>query len=313
MTEKLKKIIIYISSGFVGILFFLAVLLTANSRLPSFEKIFGVFLEYGYGNFASETANFGMSVHFMSVGHADSIYIKCEGRNILIDAGDKEETGKVLDYLKKQNVWSLDMIVVTHPHKDHIGQMYEVIENIEIKDFVMSEIPGELTPHFSVYKKMLSALERKNLKIHKIRAKESFLMENLEIEILGPGKIYEKMNNNSVVMRAKYGDNSFLFMGDAEKEAESDMLKSGADLRANVLKVGHHGSNTSTTKKFLREVNPEYAVISVGKSRHNLPKTSVIRRLKESGCKVYRTDVDGTVVFMTNGNGVEVLKERGVA
>ena len=160
---------------------------------------------------------------------------------------------------------------------------------------------------------MLESIQNKKLKIKLAHAGEKFILGSLKINILSPCKHYDNLNNNSVVMRLEYGNESFMFTGDAEKEAENDMIQNNFDLNASVLKVGHHGSNTSTTKTFLEKVNPKFSIISVGKDRNKLPKKSVIKRIKKFGSEIYRTDVYGTVVLKTNGNGITISTERKVA
>ncbi len=254
-----------------------------------------------------------MCVHFLDVGKADCIYIKCENKNILIDAADKDVSNSVVEYLCRQNINKLDLVVVTHPHRDHIGQMEDVVNNFKIDNFIMSEIPLEIIPTSITYKKMLESIKNKNLKIKLVHSGEKFTLGNLKIDILGPYKQYDNLNNNSVVMRLEYGNESFIFTGDAEKEAEKDMIQNNLNLKASVLKVGHHGSSTSTTKNFLKKVNPQFSIVSVGKDRNKLPKENIIKRIKKSGSDVYRTDIYGTIILKTNGDGIDISTERRIA
>ncbi|MDR1627371.1 MAG: MBL fold metallo-hydrolase [Oscillospiraceae bacterium] len=277
------------------------------------EKIYQVFNKLNSLELKSDNNEYNMCVHFLDVGKADCIYIKCEDKHILIDAANKDVSSGVVEYLCRQNVDKLDLVIATHPHSDHIGQMHDVINSFEIDNFVMSEIPQKIIPTFTTYKKMLKSIQDKQLKIKLVHAGEKFTLGNLKINILSPCRQYDNLNNNSVVMRLEYGNDSFIFMGDAEKEAENDMVKSNLNLDSTVLKVGHHGSSTSTTKDFLEKVAPEFSIISVGKNIHKLPKKNIIKRIKKTGSKVYRTDTHGTIILRTNGKGIDVLTERRIA
>ncbi len=252
-----------------------------------------------------------MQVHFLDAGKADCAYIKCKDKHILIDAADVETTNSVVEYLKRQNVSKFDLIVVSHPHRDHIGQMDNVINEFEIDKFIMSEISDGIVPTSVTYEKMLKSLINHKVDVQNVTVGKIFLIGDTKIEIFGPINEYDNLNNNSIVLKITYGTVSFLFTGDAEKQEEFDIMNSGADLKSTVLKVAHHGSNTSSTQKFLGKILPEYAIISVGPDRSNLPKTSVLERLKKFGTKIYRTDLNGTIIFLTDGEKIDILKERG--
>lgn len=251
-----------------------------------------------------------MSVHILDVGKADAIHINSGDKNILIDAGDVDITNPVTEYLKKNNISKLDFIIATHPHRDHIGGMKDIINQFSIEKFMMPEVPESITPTSKTYESMLSALSQNNIFVDKPHPGNNFNIGNMEISILGPKQQYNNLNNNSVVVKIKYLDKSFLFMGDAESESESDLLLSDYNLKSDVLKVGHHGSKTSTTQKFLDAVLPEYAVISVGPDSNNLPKADIINRIKKNNIKLYRTDINGDVTFITDGNTIEIETEK---
>ena len=226
-----------------------------------------------------------MSVHFLNVGKADCAYIKCGEYNMLIDAADREPTNVVVEYLKRQGVSKLDLVVVSHPHRDHIGQMAEVIREFKVDKFIQPQVPNEIIPVSMSYEKMLKALKEKNVKVTNI-------------------------NNNSVVLKIKYSDISFLFTGDAEKLEENEILEKGYDLKSTVLKVGHHGSRTSSGENFLANVLPQYAVVSVAPDRNNLPKQDVINRISKYCKNIYRTDLNGTIVMLTDGKNLKVTTEK---
>ena len=306
--QKNIKIIIALSVVAASILSFLFL-----KNYLGLDQLYHVFDKINSGEFEKDNTEYSMCVHFLDVGKADCIYIKCENKNILIDAADKDVSNSVVEYLCRQNINKLDLVAVTHPHRDHIGQMEDVVNNFKIDNFIMSEIPLEIIPTSITYKKMLESIKNKNLKIKLVHAGEKFTLGNMKINILSPYKQYDNLNNNSVVMRLEYGNESFVFTGDAEKEAENDIIKNGFNLNASVLKVGHHGSNTSTTKNFLEKVNPKVSIISVGKDKNKLPKENIIKRIKKSGSEIYRTDIYGTVILRTNGNGIDISTERRIA
>lgn len=253
---------------------------------------------------------YDMSVHIMDLGKADSIYIQCKDKNILIDAGDKEIHNRVLEYLNKRSIPNFDLVVVTHPHRDHIGGMEDVINKFSISKFIMPQLKDGVMSTTTTYKNMLLAIEKKNISPQLPKPGESFNIGDMKVEILAPNKVYDDVNNYSVVTKITYGNDSFLFTGDAETLSEHDMISQGFDLQADVLKVGHHGSKTSTSQEFLDAVKPDYAVISVGPDKNNLPKPQIINRLAKNNIKTYRTDFSGTVVFRTNGNGINVFTEK---
>jgi len=264
----------------------------------------------GISDFSSMADNFDMSVHFIDVGKADSIYIKCKDKNILIDAGERSTSDLVNEYLKKQNVKKLDLVIATHPHSDHIGGMPKIIDEFEIAKFIMPELAINDIPTSRSYEKLLKALKAKKLNVITPSPGSEFKLGELNIQTFAPVKQYEKVNDNSVVVKITYKNKSFLFTGDAEKKSESDMINSGANLSADVLKVGHHGSKTSTSSAFLNHVNPRYAVICVGEDRYNLPKKVTIDRLKNKQIKIFRTDIHGTVILATDGDKITAFTEK---
>ncbi len=251
-----------------------------------------------------------MAVHFLDVGDADCSYIKCGEVNILIDAADKEPKGKVVNYLKNQGVEKLDLVVATHPHRDHIGQMSEVLDNFEVSQFIEPEIPEEANAVTVTYERMLETLANKNISANLVSAGFSADIGDLKIEVLGPiSQDSENLNNNSVVLRITYKNVRFLFMGDAEKAEEQEILSKNYDIKSDILKVGHHGSTTSTTQKFLHEVSPKYAVVSVSKDKHRARKPYVMDRLKKfCGDDIYVTGECGNVIASTDGEKINFTK-----
>ena len=257
-----------------------------------------------------EADAYDLSVHFIDVGKADGIYIRCNGKHILIDSGDVEYSGTVTNYLKRQGVEVLDMVVVTHFDRDHIGGMANVLMEFEVKRFLMPELPEELVPDSAAYETMIYALGARRVPAESPDIGDRFSLGGMEIRVLGPQRVYDDMNDNSILLKMTYGEISFLFMGDAEENAEKDLLEQGYDLRSTVLKVGHHGSKTSTSQELLDAVMPQAAVISVGEDRNELPKTQVLDRLSENGAAVFRTDLNGTIVMASNGDMLHIFMEK---
>ncbi|SRR6266540_1039677 len=260
-----------------------------------------------------------LQIYALDVGQGDSaLIITPEGKSVLIDAGPPQAADEVAAALRKRDVRSLDLAVATHPHADHIGGMRQVIENFGVKNFLDS---GKDYPSME-YKRMQLAIEEKGIKFIPAKKGMKFDLDSgVGLEVLNPqgndqwitevrrGGSVE--NANSVVLRLGYGNFSMLFTGDAETETEDLMMKSGVPLRAQVLKVGHHGSRYATSVRFLEAVAPEAAVISCGAdNRYGHPARQTLDRLLKAGVKVYRTDLNGDIAIVTDGNTFEIHPAR---
>lgn len=245
-------------------------------------------------------------VDIIDVGQGDSTFIRFpNNKTMLIDAGSRSESSKVINYIESRGVDKIDYLVATHPHEDHIGGMADIIKTFDIGDIYMPKI----THTTKTFKNMIYAIKDKGLKIKPAKGgTEIFKDDAINIDILAPNKSkYEGLNNYSVVVKITYQNTSFLFTGDAERISENEMLNAGYNLRANVLKVGHHGSNSSTTKKFLEAVSPEIAIISCGKdNKYNHPHKEVINRLDKFGTKIYTTVNNGDISIESNGQDIIV-------
>jgi len=245
-----------------------------------------------------------LKVHFLDVGQGDSILIKLpNGKNMLVDAGKNESASTIINYLKNEGVKKLDYLVGTHPHEDHIGSLDTVIENFEISEILMPKA----TNNTQTYRDVLTAIKKKGLQVTTAKAGVDIINDvDLSIKILAPcGKDYESLNNFSAVIKIKYGDVAFLLMGDAEELSEKEILASGADVNAQVLKVGHHGSQSSTSPEFLKAVNPKYAVISVGVGNdYHHPHQFTLNKLQKAEITILRTDQNGSIVFTTDGKEI---------
>lgn len=245
-----------------------------------------------------------LQVFFLDVGQGDSTLIRTpKGQHVLIDGGDNHKGDDVVAYLKQLGVKSLDAIITTHPDADHIGGLDTVIDAIPTKSVYAPRVSHTT----NTYKDFLLAVKNRGLKIKTAKAGLSLPLDGVTAEFVAPVADYGKdLNAWSAVLKVKYKDTSFLFTGDAEERSEVDMLKQPEKLRSDVLKVGHHGSDTSTSQEFLNAVNPTYAVISAGKdNKYGHPKSAIINRLKKSKVTVYRTDTQGTITAVSDGTKIK--------
>ncbi|AGX42841.1 ComEC/Rec2 family competence protein [Clostridium saccharobutylicum] len=262
--------------------------------------IFSIFLVSC--NKSSETMNKSnnMMVHYIDVGQGDSELIQIGDKNILIDAGTSDK--KALDYLKKINITKLDYVIATHPHEDHIGSMDDVINYCTIGTFYAPKV----TTTTKTYENMIDALKKKNLKITVPKVGEQINIDNATLTFLAPNSTkYDDLNNYSIVVKVKYGNNSFLFTGDAEALSEGEILQKQLDIQADVLKVGHHGSSSSTSQDFLNKVNPKYAVISCAKGNdYGHPHKETLDKLKAKNIGIFRTDLSGTIIATSDGSKI---------
>lgn len=247
-------------------------------------------------------------IHFIDVGQADAALVVCDDQTMLIDGGNREDSDLIYSYLKEQDVAYLDYIVCTHGHEDHVGGIAGGLEYADIGTAFCS-----VTSYDSkAFENFVNALDQRGTTITVPSSGDSFSLGSSEVTIIGPIKEdEEEPNNMSIVLRIVYGDTSFLFTGDAEREEEQDILDAGYELKSTVLKVGHHGSDSSTSYPFLYEVDPEYGVISVGQDNsYGHPTEGTLSRLRDADVKVYRTDMQGTVICTSDGQNVTFATER---
>lgn len=246
-----------------------------------------------------------LKVHFIDVGQADAIFIELpNGQSMLIDAGNSDNGAQIMDYIKGWGYSRLDYVIATHPHADHIGGMTAVIDSMEIGRFYMPK--KEQTTR--AFENMVDALAANSVDVYTARSGTTILDEGgLVIRIVAPvAESYADLNDYSAVVHLRYRDNSFLITGDAEMASEEEITE---DIRADVLKIGHHGSDSSTSAAFLSQVNPSYAVISVGEGNtYGHPDDAILSRLEKVGIATYRTDQFGTVVFTSDGSTISVDK-----
>lgn len=282
----------------------MALVLTGCAGLPSAT---------GPGSVEHSKAAAGsdLKVHFIDVGQGDSTLIEKDGHFMLIDAGERDQGQGVVSYLKKQGVGKLDYVIGTHPHSDHIGGLETVIKAFDVEKVIMPE-KAHTTKQ---YERLLDAIEEKGLKITLPEPGTSYELGEASFQIIAPnGKYGNELNNWSVGIRLDYGKNSFVLCGDAEKKAESDMLANGLSLKADVLKLSHHGSSTSSSREFIQRVNPKYAIVSSGKNNdYGHPHKEVLELMKEKNIQVFRTDQLGTIVAVSDGTEITFPGIKGGA
>ncbi len=252
-----------------------------------------------------------LRVHFIDVGQGDSILVQYDGKNALIDAGISSEMQTVNEYLYNNSVEKIDVLITSHPDADHIGGMSGIIDRYDIGEIYMPPISEDLVPTTKAYINMLTSISKKGLQITLKEAGDKIPFGSLEFLCVAPEGEFASLNNSSLGLKLVHGEKSFLFTGDMEKASEKATLQKGYDISATVLKIGHHGSSSSSTKAFLDAVSPEYAVISVGDgNRYNHPNESTLEALKERGIKIYRTDWDGNVVVVSDGVDLTITTQK---
>ncbi len=249
-----------------------------------------------------------LTVHFIDVGQADAALVLCDGEAMLIDGGNKEDSSLIYTYLTDLAVDHLAYIVCTHPHEDHLGGLPAAL-NAATVDHALSPVSSfdsDLFFSFTTY------LERQGVPITVPSPGDSFPLGNATVEVLGPAA-YDPgdLNDSSIVLRVTYGSTAFLFTGDCSRDEEQAILDSGMDIGCTVLKVGHHGSDTSTSYPFLLAASPRYAVISVGANNgYGHPAENTLSRLRDADVEVYRTDLQGDVICTSDGTAVTFTVER---
>lgn len=259
-----------------------------------------------FSNFFSETAPTYISdgnlyIHFLDVGQGDSTLIMLPNKEVmLIDCGTNKSGNSVVDYIKSLDIRRIDYLIGTHPHEDHIGGMDDVINSFEIGQVYMPRV----TTDTKTFEDVLDAIANKGLLVNTAKSGVSILNEgDITAKFLAPvSDTYNNLNNYSAVVMLNYNGGSFLFTGDAEKESELEILKQRS-ISAHVLKVGHHGSTTSTADDFLNGVNPLYAVISCGSGNtYGHPHKEILDKLEDNNVTVLRTDKLGTIILEYDGN-----------
>lgn len=263
-------------------------------------------------NQSATEADGQLEVHYIDVGQGDCIYITCGDDNMLIDCGEASESAIVRSYLNKLEVTSIDYVIGTHPHSDHMGGMAAIVENFDIGEFIIPDLPDDDIPPTRYFEKFLDAAEKKNLNLTAASPGRSEALGEADWKIIAPiGDRYENVNNYSVGIIMHHGGKSFIFTGDSEASVEEEMVYSGRLEDIDVYKAGHHGSDTSGSEMFLSAISPEIAVISCGEGNpYGHPDDSAVERISLYTDEIYRTDLCGTIVITSDGKELEVRTER---
>ena len=243
-------------------------------------------------NIASEI----LEMRVIDCGQADSILLQAGDSVILVDAGEDRRATDIMDVLDNEGIKQIDLLVATHPHADHIGGMQTIIENYDVVEALIS--PATHTS--KTYENMLVALDNEGCDVYSAAVGVKYEYDGLELTVIGPCKDYGDLNNNSVVLIAKYGDVDVLLTGDAEMKAEKDYVEYIYDM--DILKMGHHGSSTSSSDNLLDIMKPELALISCGTDNdYGHPHKETIEKLNKRNIPMYRTDLSGDLIIRTDG------------
>lgn len=249
-----------------------------------------------------------LTVHYMDVGQADAALIQCGDDTMLIDGGNAADSDLIIAYLKKLNVKALDYMICTHAHEDHVGGLSAPLSVMTVGS-VYAPVTESDSEAYQTFKQKVNQ-QNKEI-VHPIPA-ETMSLGNARVQFIGPvNENTDNLNNTSIVLKVTYGNTSFLFTGDAERDEEQDIINAGYDISADVLKLGHHGSDSSTSYVFLHEVMPRYAVISVGEyNSYGHPAETVLSRLSDAGTQTFRTDLQGDIVAVSDGNSITITTEK---
>ncbi|MBD7916311.1 MBL fold metallo-hydrolase [Clostridium sp. Sa3CUN1] len=256
------------------------------------------------------TPNGILEISYLDVGQGDSAYIRVNDFDILIDAGPRSDSDKLMEQLKEKNIDDFEIVIATHPHEDHIGGMTKVFDEYDVESFYMPKS----TSTTKTFENMINAVKNEGLKVQVIKEGMSFdLGDGAKLEVYSPIQdSYDNLNNYSPIMKLIYGNNSFIFTGDAEKEVEEEVLeKYSNNLKADVIKFGHHGSSTSSSEAFIEAISPKYGIISCGvDNSYGHPHREVLEVINKMNIKTYRTDKQGEITITSDGSNIDIKTEK---
>ena len=259
---------------------------------------------------ASASAKSDFTIHFIDVGQADAALIICDGEVLMIDGGNASDSSLIYSYLTNTlGIEHIDYMIATHAHEDHIGGLSGALNACTV-----GKVYSPVTEYDSkTFNSFIKYVHIQGLEVTVPTVGNIFNLGSATVQFLSPKYMYANTNDTSIVVKIVYGNTSFIFTGDAEWEPEHDMVDSGYDLSATLLKVGHHGSNSSSCYVFLREIMPQYAVISVGEDNsYGHPTEDTLSRLRDVGAIVYRTDLHGDIICHSDGEKLTFETETAI-
>lgn len=262
----------------------------------------------------SQNSSGEVKVSFIDVGQGDSILIQTDTCNVLIDGGERGCDDEIEKYLIDNNVETIDILIGTHPHSDHIGGLPNIITDCNVEKIILPTVNDDDIPTTKIYESLLTSISDKGLKVTSANVGDTYNLGNSTLEIIAPNSSdYSDLNDYSVVTILTHGDNKFLLTGDASDKSENEMIANNLLEDVDVLKVGHHGSDTASSEEFIQAIQPEYAVISCGEgNKYNHPHEKTLETLQEvmPGIEIYRTDIDGTIEMVSNGTDISITYEN---
>ena len=251
------------------------------------------------------------TVYYLDVGQSDCTVVICDNEVLMIDTGTSNQLNTIKTNLFMLEIDTIDYMLITHPHEDHMGSASDIIEDYNVSNILMPSLSIEKYVPSSTYDNLLNVISENNVNPETVFYGDSFMLGSAVVEIFAPMKQDDNLNNLSVVAKITYGDTSFLFTGDAEEEIEKQILREKADISADVLKAGHHGSNTSSTDEFISTVNPRYVIFSSGSDNDfGHPTLNNIEKFENMGAKQYVTSIDGHITVTSDGKQISVITEN---
>lgn len=288
---------------------FITIIIFAFLALGSY--LFGVdFISNTSTEVNGQSVSGNLEISYLDVGQGDSAYIRVNDFDILIDAGPKSDADRLMKQLEAKNIDDFEMIIATHPHEDHIGGMVDVFNRYEVESFYMPKV----THTTKTFQNMINAISKEGIEVQPIKEGMRFdLGQGAKIDVYSPiYESYEEFNDYSPIMKLTFGETEFIFIGDAEAHAEQDVVaKYPNDLKADVLKFGHHGSSTSSTEEFLQSVDPNYGIISCGvDNKYGHPHRETLDKITKFNIKAYRTDKQGQITLTSDGKNISIKTEK---
>ncbi len=251
------------------------------------------------------------AIYFLDVGQGDCTIIKCNDKVMMIDCSTYNHVNTIRQSIKTLEINTIDVMVITHQHDDHMGSATKILNDITVKNFIMPRLSQSNNVTTKTYNLLINTLDIYN--VNKIPAQDckSFMLGDALVEILSPNKQNNNINNMSIVLKVTYGENEFLFQGDAEAKIENELIYSNYDINVDVLKIGHHGSKTSTSEKYLNATTPAIAIISSGAdNNYKHPNGQILNRLENDGIKAFCTALNGDITITSNGKTIMIYTQN---